>query len=51
VASYGSKESKGSKGGGKGEKGSGSTGNDQPVLYPTTHRPGSKGKGGQSQGR
>jgi hypothetical protein len=45
VASYGSRETKGSKGSGKGEKGSGSTGTDQPVRYPTTHRPGSKGKG------
>lgn len=51
MASYGSRDSKGSKGGSKGEKGSGSKGNDQPVLYPTTHRPGGKGKGGQGQSR
>jgi hypothetical protein len=46
VASYG-KESKAPKGG-KDDKSSGSKGNDQPVLYPTTHRPKGKGKGGQS---
>jgi hypothetical protein len=47
VSSYGSKDNKSK--GSKTEKGSGSKGNDQPVLYPTTHRP--KGKGSQGHGR